>query len=475
MQTVSLLVEGWQMTHEDSALRAMRQLASGGSGKWRRCRRNHCAAINVFASTISPFSSARQKSGSAISTNSCTDGQALQALSRQFSSVALSNYLYLKLFYFARKGGRPVARIKERKEESISIPVEEAVSTYLQSAHFKELQPGTQQTYKAILRKFAAWCSSHAIVQDNKTKEWTAAAADEPLLLHQVNGQVVRLFLEYHTATAKAKKSGAAVISTYTLKNCVRILKNFLNWCSCDPEYERQVSYIVVQRIELPTVVKVIIQPFNDEQIHALFEACDKQWDRHLQLRDRAILAVMLDTGIRARELVTLKIGDVSLDAKDAYIRVLGKRQKWGEVGLGEQSRRLLQQYLRKFRVPTLESEIRRKYRNIPPKQLKSKLDQALANQVVFMSREARPLTTSGLLQTFKRLGRIAHIEGVRCSPHTMRHSFAVRFWRRTHDIRTLSDLLRHSSIATTQEYLKSIQQAEARIGAPSVLDELDK
>lgn len=355
----------------------------------------------------------------------------------------------------------------------LSVSVQEAINAYLHSAHFKGLQPRTQTVYEVALRNFAEWCSTHTVTQNPKTKAWIVSAGDEPLLLHQVNAQIVHLFLEHYRATAQPRKAGTTHISTYTVKNTAVVIKTFLNWCVCDPEYSNQVHYVTVQRIEAPSVEETIIQPFTDGQIRDLFEACDKESDEHLQLRGRAILALMLDTGVRANELVTLQIGNVSLVASDAYIRVLGKGQKWGEVGLGEQSRRLLTQYLRRFRIPTLESALQREHKHLSPKQLKKVRDQTIAHEVVFMSRAARPLTVNGLEQLFKRLGQTAHIEGVRCSPHTMRHSFAVRFWQRTHDIRTLSKLLRHSSITTTENYLKSILQSEARLGAPSVLDEL--
>lgn len=366
-----------------------------------------------------------------------------------------------------------IARIKKREEEMLSVSVPEAINAYLHSAHFKGLQPRTQAVYEVDLRNFREWCSSHSVAQNPKTKAWIVSEGDEPLLLHQVNAQVVALFLEYYRATATPRKPGATEISTHTVKNTAVVIKTFLGWCTCDPEYEQQVQYVVVQRIELPTVERVVIVPFTDDQIRDLFEACEKEADEHLQLRARTALALMLDTGIRAGGLVTLEIGNVSLDPKDAFIRVFGKGQKWYEVGLGEQSRRLLQKYLRQFRIPTLEAELRKKYKHLPPKQSRKAMDQAIAHEPVFMGRTARPMTVSGLEQFFYRLGEAAHIEGVRCSPHTMRHTFAVKFYRKTKDIKRLSDLLNHSSITTTQEYLKSILQSEARVGAPSMYDEL--
>lgn len=368
-----------------------------------------------------------------------------------------------------------MARVKRREETTLFYTVQEAINMYLHSAHFEMLQPRSQDVYEVPLQNFGNWCGTHTVTQNSKTKAWTAIESDDDqIMLHQINSHVMRLFLEHIKATGTPHKPGAEEMSSYTLANYARVTKTFLNWCAVDDEYQHQVSLTVVARIEMPSIVETIIRPFTDEQIRDLFEACDKEASEHLQIRNKAILAVMLDTGVRANELVTLEISNVSLDAKEAYIRVLGKGSKWGEVGLGEQSRRLLQKYLRMFRIPTIEDELKQEHKNLSPKQFKKLSDQAIAHEPVFMSRTARPLTVGGLEQMFERLGQWAHIEGVRCSPHTMRHSFAVRFWQRTHDIRTLSKLLRHSSISTTEHYLKSILQSEARQGAPSVFDDLN-
>ena len=75
----------------------------------------------------------------------------------------------------------------------------------------------------------------------------------------------------------------------------------------------------------------------------------------------------------------------------------------------------------------------------------------------VFVGRYHRPLTITGLYQLVRRLGEWSHVEGVRCSPHTFRHTYASNFMRNGGNIYTLSKLLGHTQTRVTEEYLKSL------------------
>jgi integrase/recombinase XerD len=364
-------------------------------------------------------------------------------------------------------------RAIKKRDECQPVSIRDAASEYLASPHVKHLSPKTQTGYALKLRQFTDWCESHQVVQDRQTKKWTPVQGG-PILLHEVTDQVVQCYLEYMTAVSQPAKPGASQISTYTLAGHVRVIKTFLNWCVLDEQYGLHVQHTAISRIKKPKVIEVIIDTFTDEQIAALFDACAQEESEHLEVRDRAILALLLDCGLRANELVTLRLCDVEVkDAKDAHVRILGKGSKWGEVGFGDQARRYLAKYIRMFREPTIEHKLEEQIKGLPARQANQVKRQLMQQERVFVNRAGKPLTTSGLYRLVARLGERAGIEGVRCSPHSWRHTFAVRFWRRTHDIRTLSKLLRHSSIAVTENYLKSILQSEARVGAPSVLDEL--
>lgn len=373
------------------------------------------------------------------------------------------------------KGNMPKKNIRavKKRDEPPAVPVQEALADYLATTTFKRLRKATQSNYRHFLGVFAEWCSRHALVQ-NRDRSWEAIESDAGIALHEINDQVVYCFLEHLKETHKPSRAEREELASWTLATYVKCIKAFLNWCLLDDEYCQQVQAITIQRIKKPKIQQEIIEIFSDEQIEALFEACKQEESEHLQIRDRAILSLLLDSGIREEELVRSSIGDVCLDAKDSYIKIEGKGGKYGEVGIGDQARRAISKYIRQFREPTVEYALKQLHQKLPARQQKQAEQQAIKNAPLFVSRYAQPLTPSGLYQIVKRLGRWAGIEGVRCSPHTFRHTFAVRFWRKTKDIKTLSMLLRHTCVATTETYLRSILQSEARHGAPSVLDELN-
>jgi integrase/recombinase XerD len=360
--------------------------------------------------------------------------------------------------------------IRQRSEAESSVPVRDAVNDFLASTDVKRLRPKTQEEYTYVLVTFADWCGTHALSHDRKENTWKAIKPREkhdPISLGHVNDQVVYLFLEHVKDTHKPTKATATKLSSHTFALYVKDIKRFLNWCCTDEQYSEHVSLNTVLRIKKPKLENTIIETFSPEQIEALFKACDKEESEHLQVRDRAILSVLLDAGLRATELCTLTIGNISLDPKDPYVRVLGKGGKWGEVGLGESARRAVQKYIRQFRDPTAEYEFSQFKQ--PPQKYRHYLQQSL----VFVSRTGKALCRTGLLQIIVRLGNWAHIKNVRCSCHTFRHTFARMFIENGGDVYKLSKLLRHSSVKTTEEYLKSLQQSEARKGAKSVLDNL--
>jgi site-specific recombinase XerD len=79
-------------------------------------------------------------------------------------------------------------------------------------------------------------------------------------------------------------------------------------------------------------------------------------------------------------------------------------------------------------------------------------------------------LTRSGLLQLITDIGEAAGITGVRCSPHTFRHTFAIEFLRRTTNIYALKEILGHSSLDMCKRYLMMVQadiQEQHRMYSP--------
>ena len=72
----------------------------------------------------------------------------------------------------------------------------------------------------------------------------------------------------------------------------------------------------------------------------------------------------------------------------------------------------------------------------------------------LFLNDNGLPLTKNGIQQMLRRAGRRAGIQGVRCSPHTLRHSFAKHYLLNGGDIYSLQKILGHSSLASVRIYL---------------------
>lgn len=366
--------------------------------------------------------------------------------------------------------------VRQREEKDSSISVLQAVRDFLATAEVKRLQPNTRREYEHNLLTFADWCGSHSLSQNKKDQTWAAVAVRDkhgPISLHKVNDQAVHLFLQHVAQTSKPARNDHEELSSWTYRNYVKCIKRFLNWCLLDEQYCEHTKKIVVERIQEPHIEEIIIDTFSVEQIDALFRACEKEESLHLQMRDKAILSLLLDSGIRATELCTLTIGNADLRPDDPHIRVFGKGQKWGEVGMGEAARRAIQRYIREFREPTIEHRHADQLKKLPDREAVIRKRELMAKERVFVNRAGAPLTRGGLLQLMYRLSEWAGIEGVRSTPHTFRHTMSVMFMRNGGNIYQLSKILRHTSVKTTENYLKTLMQSEVRKGAKSVLDNL--
>jgi site-specific recombinase XerD len=152
----------------------------------------------------------------------------------------------------------------------------------------------------------------------------------------------------------------------------------------------------------------------KQREVESILDAVDG--DGPLGLRNRALVELVYSAGLRSAEAVGLDLGDV--DFEQEHLRVRGKGAKERVVPLGEEAAHLLARYLREAR----------------PKLARGAAD------ALFLSARGRRLDTS----TLRRL--LPH-------PHRLRHSFATHLLEGGADLRTIQELLGHSSLSTTQVY----------------------
>ena len=181
-------------------------------------------------------------------------------------------------------------------------------------------------------------------------------------------------------------------------------------------------------RIEPPRVPRVLIEPFTDAQIEALLAAAAK--GTH-PLRDRALLLFLLDTGARVSELCSLRRADFDFLTRRCVVRGKGGHER--ALHLGTVSARALWAYVNEARQAP--------------------------EAALFLgdrgTRAGEGLRRKGVQELFWRLEKAAGLSGVRCSPHTCRHSYAIRFLRAGGGQFELMAALGHSDVTQTSAYVK--------------------
>lgn len=164
-----------------------------------------------------------------------------------------------------------------------------------------------------------------------------------------------------------------------------------------------------------------------------------------LEARDRALFELAYSCGLRAEELVSLRIGDVDHDGEQ--LRVEGKGRKTRFVPVGEPAMAAVNVYLERARHTLLAAA--------PGDAPRA------SSELLFLSRTGRGLGTSDVrrrLRTWSQ--RTGAARG--SSPHSLRHSFATHLLDGGADLRSIQEMLGHSSVSSTQIYTR-VESARLR------------
>lgn len=150
-----------------------------------------------------------------------------------------------------------------------------------------------------------------------------------------------------------------------------------------------------------------------------------------LEVRDRAMFELAYSCGLRAEEIVKLDVGCVEYESET--LRVAGKGSKTRLVPIGEPAQKALRRYLETARHA---------------------LTGGPRTDALFISRNGLRLSTSDVRRRLQLWVRELSRHG-RISPHSLRHSFATHLLEGGADLRSIQELLGHSTVSTTQVYTR--------------------
>lgn len=174
-----------------------------------------------------------------------------------------------------------------------------------------------------------------------------------------------------------------------------------------------------------------VVTPYSAEEIKKMLAVCDYDYEHNakfLASRNRAIILVLLDTGIRLSELVQMTVSDI--ESETGHIKVLGKGAKERVVRIGKTAQKALWRYL--------------VYR--PNDGIKE----------LWLTEEGKPLLQSGVQSLIKRIKQRASITS-QGSIHRFRHTFALGFLRADKNVFNLQYLLGHSDLDMVKRYTAAL------------------
>lgn len=193
----------------------------------------------------------------------------------------------------------------------------------------------------------------------------------------------------------------------------------------------------------LPKREKTLPQVMTEGEVERLLGCCEEgapssrgltasasKKKAAIGVRDRAMIEMAYDCGLRASELCSVELSNIDETGGVMYVR--GKGRKERIVPYVGALRGVIRRYLEEAR-PVLAGQPDPGY--------------------LFLSARGRRMSRQELWNVIQRRGRDAGIAKARRHPHVLRHSFATHLQRRGMDLRTLQELLGHSSIATTEKY----------------------
>lgn len=305
----------------------------------------------------------------------------------------------------------------------LTASLESLVQGFLLTKRTDGKRPRTVHYYEGLLRHFL-WYA--------KRENWSIDAT-------LITEWQIREFLGYVASethrwglTGNGSERCQRLASDSTVHHYYAALRVFFNWCVGDDFLKQSpLAKIKIRNPELK-----VIQPYPSDEITRMLAVCDYDFQHNAKFlgsRNRAIILMLLDTGVRVSELGNINLEDI--DTERGWIKVTGKGAKERVVRIGATTQKALWRYL--VHRPNTE------------------------RGQLWLTEEGTPLRPNGIQMVVKRLKQRA---GVTSSGncHRFRHTFALNFLRADRNPFNLQYLLGHSDLRMVRHYTATLGMEDA-------------
>jgi len=292
-------------------------------------------------------------------------------------------------------------------------------------------KPKTVDYYYGHARRFFLWAQSAGIPSDIRS-----------IAKHDIQAFFHHLLTTTETAEAGNGSRRRIKRTERTRWPYYRSLKRLFAWAVNEGYLEQN----PLDGINLKRPQDTPVEPYRPEHIQRMIDVLDHDWkiartprQKMLAARDKAVLLLFLESGLRCREMTDLVSVAIDLARQRVAVRQ-GKTGKGRVVGFGPQTKKALWRYV-----------------GLRPS--------AVEGDAMWVTEEGRPMSIEGVRQIIRRLKRDTGLQHVKGSVHKLRHTFATSYLRRTRDMKGTRILLGHSTLAMTERYTQFIE-AEDALGA---------
>ena len=213
------------------------------------------------------------------------------------------------------------------------------------------------------------------------------------------------------------------MLSPSCIQHHTRNIKVFWSWLARQGYIENN----PLARLPLPKAPQYVIRTLTNNQLKSLLSSIDKS--KAIGCKYYCVLLVLIDTGMRISELVKIKMD--ALDLKNGLVTILGKGQKQRVIPFCKRTRGELVRYIGNFRGLLCPEE----------------------SYYLFPVGNGEHISVSSVQQFIRRLAKKAGLDGIRCSPHIFRHTFATQAIANEANVFTLKSIMGHASLQTTMKY----------------------